>query len=61
MYIIWQEVKRSWAAQKGEEAALRAALRAADAKCPAPVQLVAAQAEMAGLRCTPPHNRVSTK
>ena len=46
-----QETKRSWAAQQGEEAALRAALRAADAKCPAPVQLAAAHlAEMASLR-----------
>ena len=45
-----QETKRSWAAQQGEEAALRAALRAADANCPAPVQLAAAQAEMASLR-----------
>ena len=45
-----QETKRSWAAQQGEEAALRAALRAADAKCPAPVKLAAAQAEMASLR-----------
>lgn len=47
-----QELQRQSRDQKHGEAALRAALRAADAKCPAPVQLVAAQAEMASLRST---------